>query len=192
MDGVGYGKVKDADAVQAAYKPNLDWLHQNCPNVPLNAHGTFVGLPSDADIGNSEVGHNAMGCGRVFDQGSKLITEAINSGKIWEGTWKNVISHVVDNNSKLHFLGLFSDGNVHSHIDHLKVMLTMAAKTVKEIRVHCLFDGRDVGETSAMNYIVPFEKFIADLNVENKCNIKVASGGGRMYITMDRYNADWK
>lgn len=67
MDGVGYGSNKEADAVQAAYKPTLDMLHQTCPHVPLNAHGTFVGLPTDADIGNSEVGHNAIGCGRVFN-----------------------------------------------------------------------------------------------------------------------------
>ena len=66
MDGIGYGKIKEADAVLAAHTPNLDWLHKNCPNVPLFAHGTYVGLPSNEDIGNSEVGHNAMGCGRVF------------------------------------------------------------------------------------------------------------------------------
>lgn len=95
-------------------------------------------------------------------------------------------------NSKLHFLGLFSDGNVHSHIDHLKAMLKQAAKEgIKEIRVHCLLDGRDVGETSAMDYIVPFEKFLKEVNTEFKTNAKIASGGGRMWITMDRYNADW-
>ncbi|CAL5998513.1 2 [Hexamita inflata] len=193
MDGCGYGLSKEADAFAAAVKPNLDWLHANCLNVPLNAHGTYVGLPSDADIGNSEVGHNAMGCGRVFAQGAKLVSESIATGEMWQGeAWKNAISHCQKNNSKLHFLGLFSDGNVHSHIDHLKAMVETASPQVKEIRLHCLFDGRDVGETSAMNYIVPFEKFIKELNEKNKSNIQVASGGGRMYITMDRYNADWK
>lgn len=133
-------------------------LHKTCPNVPLNAHGTYVGLPSDADIGNSEVGHNAIGCGRVFNQGAKLINDAIATGKIWEGeTWKNLIAHVNKYNSKLHFLGLFSDGNVHSHLDHLRAMLAKASSSVKQMRVHCLFDGRDVGETSGMSYITPFE-----------------------------------
>lgn len=193
MDGVGYGKVKEADAVAAAYKPNLDWLLAHCANVRLNAHGTYVGLPSDNDIGNSEVGHNAMGCGRVFAQGAKLINDSIASGKFWEGeTWKKALEHCKKNNSALHFLGLFSDGNVHSHINHLKAMLEHASKEVKEIRVHTLFDGRDVGETSGMDYIVPFEKFIAELNAKEGAHIKVASGGGRMKITMDRYNANWK
>jgi len=105
--------------------------------------------------------------------------------------WNEVIAHAVDNKSKLHFIGLFSDGNVHSHIDHLNAILVEAVKKVKEIRVHCLFDGRDVGQTSGMNYIVPFEEFLADLNAKNGSNVKVASGGGRMYMTMDRYNADW-
>lgn len=193
MDGVGYGLNKEADAVQAAYKPNLDWLHANCPNVPLNAHGTYVGLPSDADIGNSEVGHNAIGCGRVFAQGAKLVSDAIATGSIWQGkVWQDAIANVKKNNSKLHFLGLFSDGNVHSHIDHLKAMLKRAAEEgIKEIRVHCLLDGRDVGETSAMDYIVPFEAFLKEVNGQHKCNAKIASGGGRMWITMDRYNADW-
>ena len=106
-------------------------------------------------------------------------------------TWQTIIGGVKENNSTLHFIGLFSDGNVHSHIDHLKAMLQQAkAEGVKNIRIHILLDGRDVGETSALEYIDPFEAFIADLSDEN-CNIKIASGGGRMQITMDRYEANW-
>lgn len=193
MDGIGYGKIAEADAVVKANKPALDWLHANCPHTKLKAHGTAVGLPSDADMGNSEVGHNAIGCGRVFAQGAKLVSNSIETGAMFEGeTWKKAIETVNSANSKLHFLGLFSDGNVHSHIDHLKAMLKKAAEAgVKTARIHALLDGRDVGETSGMDYIVPFEAFLAELNTTYGCDYAIASGGGRQYITMDRYNANW-
>ena len=192
MDGVGLAPNTVSNAVATAYTPNLDALMANYPMVALKAHGTAVGLPSDDDMGNSEVGHNALGAGQVFAQGAKLVTQSIESGKMFSSdTWKEIISNVKTNGSKLHFLGLFSDGNVHSHIDHLKAMLAQAkAEGVATIRVHILIDGRDVGETSALEYIDPFEEYIASLSDEN-CNIKIASGGGRMKITMDRYEADW-
>ena len=124
MDGVGFGKFADGDAVAAATKPNLDWLMANCPTTKLKAHGVAVGLPSDADMGNSEVGHNAMGAGRVFDQGAKLVSNSIANGTMFEDTgWTEIASNVLQNHSTLHFIGLFSDGNVHSHIDHLKAMM---------------------------------------------------------------------
>ncbi|MBR4519121.1 MAG: hypothetical protein IKO65_08995, partial [Victivallales bacterium] len=192
MDGVGFGKYADGDAVAAATKPNLDWLMANCPVTKLKAHGVAVGLPSDADMGNSEVGHNAMGAGRVFDQGAKLVSNSIANGKMFEDTgWKDIAGNVLQNHSTLHFIGLFSDGNVHSHIDHLKAMMEhAAAQGIDRIRVHILLDGRDVGETSALEYVLPFEDFLKGLQAKG-CDARIASGGGRMFITMDRYNANW-
>jgi len=189
LDGVGFGKYADGDAVKQAHTPVLDDLMATCPCTKLKAHGTAVGMPSDADMGNSEVGHNAIGCGRVFSQGAKLVEEAVKSGKLFEGeTWKKLISNVLEHASTLHFIGLFSDGNVHSHIDHLKAMLTEAKKAgVKRARIHILLDGRDVPETSALLYIDPFEEFLKSLDAD----YRIASGGGRMVITMDRYGANW-
>ena len=190
MDGVGYGKYADGDAVKASRMANLDWLTANSPHTQLKAHGTAVGLPSDADMGNSEVGHNAMGCGRVFAQGAKLVSGAIASGSMFEGaTWKKLIAAVKANNGALHFIGLLSDGNVHSHQDHLKAMIAQAYKEgVQKLRVHALLDGRDVDPTSALDYITPMEEYLASFARVDYC---IASGGGRMYITMDRYNANW-
>ena len=193
MDGVGFGKYKDGDAVACSMTKNLDALYASCPWTKLKAHGTAVGLPSDADMGNSEVGHNAMGCGRVFAQGAKLVSNAITSGDMFKGaTWQKLIENVKKNGSVLHFIGLLSDGNVHSHIDHLKAMVAEAKKEgVKKVRVHALLDGRDVGEMSALDYFDPFAEYLAELSADGTFDARIASGGGRMVITMDRYNADW-
>lgn len=144
-------------------------------------------------MGNSEVGHNAMGCGRVFAQGAKLVENAIESKEMFRGeTWKKLVENVKKNNSTLHFIGLLSDGNVHSHIDNLKAMVVEAkAEGVKRVRVHALLDGRDVGEMSALDYFDPFDEFLKDLSKDGDFDAKIASGGGRMVITMDRYNANW-
>ena len=192
MDGVGIAPATEANAVASAYTPTLDMLMAKYPMVSLRAHGTAVGLPSDDDMGNSEVGHNALGAGQVFAQGAKLVSQSIESGKMFASdTWQSLITNAKSNNSTLHFIGLFSDGNVHSHIDHLKAMLVRAKQEgVAKVRIHILIDGRDVGETSALDYIEPFEEFIAGLRADN-FDIKIASGGGRMKITMDRYEADW-
>ncbi|MBO5415711.1 MAG: 2,3-bisphosphoglycerate-independent phosphoglycerate mutase [Clostridia bacterium] len=192
MDGVGIAPATEANAVAGAYTPTLDMLMSKYPMVQLKAHGTAVGLPSDDDMGNSEVGHNALGAGQVFAQGAKLVSQSIESGKMFaSATWQELVSNVKANASTLHFLGLFSDGNVHSHIDHLKAMIVQAkAEGVSKVRIHILIDGRDVGETSALDYIEPFEAFIADLR-DASFDICIASGGGRMKITMDRYEADW-
>ncbi len=193
MDGVGFGKYEEGDAVKNAVTSSLDKLYATCPWTKLKAHGTAVGLPSDADMGNSEVGHNAMGCGRVFDQGAKLVASSIESGKMFQGeTWKKLVENVKKNNSTLHFIGLLSDGNVHSHINNLKAMVVEAKKEgVKKVRVHALLDGRDVGEMSALDYFDPFASFLSDLSSDGTFDAKIASGGGRMVITMDRYNANW-
>ena len=192
MDGVGLAPDTVSNAVAGAYTPNLDALMQNYPTVSLKAHGTAVGLPSDDDMGNSEVGHNALGSGQVFAQGAKLVSNSIESKKMFtSNTWCELISNVKTNNSTLHFIGLFSDGNVHSHIDHLKAMLSQAKEEgVSNVRIHILIDGRDVGETSALEYIEPFEEFMASLRSAD-FDVMIASGGGRMQITMDRYEANW-
>ena len=187
MDGIGIAPDTAANAVKNARTPVLDMLMSKYPTLKLKAHGTAVGLPSDDDMGNSEVGHNALGAGQVFAQGSKLVTNSIETGKMFESqSWKDVIR-----GNTMHFLGLFSDGNVHSHIDHLKAMIERAKKDgVKKVRIHILIDGRDVGETSALDYILPFEEFLAGIN-DASFDAKIASGGGRMNITMDRYEANW-
>ena len=192
MDGVGLAKNGAANAIYAAHTPTLDYLMEKYPTLKLKAHGTAVGLPSDDDMGNSEVGHNALGAGQIFAQGAKLVSQSIESGKMFESkSWQDLVSNVKNNNSTLHFIGLFSDGNVHSHIDHLKAMLVRAKEEkCKKVRIHILIDGRDVGETSALDYILPFEKFLLSLCDEG-FDAKIASGGGRMKITMDRYEADW-
>ena len=196
MDGVGYGYYKEGDAVADSKMYNLDALKRKSPHTHLKAHGKAVGLPSDDDMGNSEVGHNAMGCGRVFNQGAALVSASIEAGAMFEGkAWKEIVAAVLEKDDgkvgALHFIGLFSDGNVHSHLDHLKAMIQKAkAEGVKKVRVHVLFDGRDVGETSALEYLDPFEDFLRDLNGEN-FDARIASGGGRMWITMDRYGANW-
>ena len=152
MDGVGIGVGDEGDAVRLARTPTLDWLAAHVPTSRLRAHGRAVGLPTDEDMGNSEVGHNALGAGRVFDQGSKLVGQAIASGAMWRGdAWQGAIARVKASGEPLHFLGLLSDGNVHSHEEHLFAMLRRAAEEgVKAVRVHALLDGRDVPETSAL------------------------------------------
>jgi len=192
MDGVGIGKNDNGNALHLSRTPLLDNLMNNNFFTTLKAHGTAVGLPSDDDMGNSEVGHNALGAGRVFDQGAKLVSNAIESGKIFTtDTWKKLISSPAGNDKSLHFIGLFSDGNVHSHIDHLKSMILQASKdNIKNVKIHILLDGRDVSATSALDYINDFETFLEKFT-DKGLNYKIASGGGRMITTMDRYEADW-
>ena len=192
MDGVGLAKDNGANAVAAAHTPTLDRLMKDYPMVAIRAHGTAVGLPSDDDMGNSEVGHNALGSGQVFAQGAKLVSQSIDTGKLFESsTWCELVNGVKNNNSTMHFIGLFSDGNVHSHIDHLKALIDNAKKSgVSKVRIHILLDGRDVGETSALDYVLPFEEYLGSLRASD-FDIAIASGGGRMQITMDRYEANW-
>lgn len=191
MDGIGIGKENEANAVYRAHTPTLDQLATSPFYRLLKAHGKAVGMPSDDDMGNSEVGHNALGAGRVFDQGASLVENAINSKKLFASqTWNDAIKNSKKANSTLHFLGLLSDGNVHAHIRHLKAMLTEAVIAgQKKIRIHVLLDGRDVGERTAPIYLKDLENHILSLNKE--CDIQIASGGGRMITTMDRYDADW-
>ncbi|MCD6342803.1 MAG: 2,3-bisphosphoglycerate-independent phosphoglycerate mutase, partial [Spirochaetaceae bacterium] len=192
MDGVGFGKYAEGDAVKDSHTEYLDEALKSWPGTRLKAHGKAVGLPSDGDMGNSEVGHNAMGCGRVFAQGAKLVNKSIESGTLFKGeTWGKLTQNVKDSDGSLHFIGLLSDGNVHSHIDHLKALINGAKESgVGKVRVHGLLDGRDVGETSALDYFTPFEEFLTSVS-DSSFDARFASGGGRMNITMDRYDADW-
>ncbi len=192
MDGYGLPKTDVGSAIAAAKKPTLDRLFANYPNIRLRAHGTAVGMPSDDDMGNSEVGHNAIGAGQVYAQGAALVANAIAEGTIWAGSaWQEIVAGAKAGRGVIHFIGLFSDGNVHSHIDHLKAMVVRAKEEgVKTVRIHALLDGRDVPETSALEYVVPFEAFLAEQSTGG-FDARIASGGGRQYITMDRYDANW-
>lgn len=192
MDGVGYSKTGLGDAVTEANTPTLDRILKEFPNTRLKAHGGAVGLPSDDDMGNSEVGHNALGCGQIYSQGAKLVNESIESGKIYSSTaWKEISENCKNNSSTLHFIGLLSDGNVHSNIDHLVAMMKKAKEDgIAKVRVHILLDGRDVPATSALTYVDKLEEVIANLN-DGSFDAAIASGGGRMKVTMDRYQADW-
>ena len=192
MDGVGKSKTGLGDAVTLANTPTLDKLLASCPHTYIKAHGTAVGLPSDDDMGNSEVGHNALGCGQVYSQGAKLVEEAIESGDIFASSaWQELKDNCLTNGSTMHFMGLLSDGNVHSNISHLIALIKGAKKDgVKRVRVHVLLDGRDVPATSALVYIEQLENACKELN-DGSFDARIASGGGRMKITMDRYFANW-
>lgn len=192
MDGIGKSKTGLGDAVTEARTPTLDKLMSTCPYTYLKAHGTAVGLPSDDDMGNSEVGHNALGCGQIYSQGAKLVNESISSGAIYASkAWTELKDNCVAQNSTLHFIGLLSDGNVHSNVSHLIAMIGEAKKEgVKHVRAHILLDGRDVPATSALVYVDMLEGALAELN-DNSFDARIASGGGRMKITMDRYFANW-
>lgn len=192
MDGVGKSQTGLGDAVSQARTPTLTKLSESCPITYLKAHGTAVGLPSDEDMGNSEVGHNALGCGQIYSQGAKLVEEAIKSGDIFKSSaWNELLTYAKENDGAMHFIGLLSDGNVHSNIAHLIALISGAkAQGIKKVRAHILLDGRDVPSTSALNYVDALENAMSALNCDG-FDAKIASGGGRMKITMDRYFANW-
>lgn len=191
-DGVGVAPAGPSNAVSEANTPTLDALAEQTLYTELAAHGTAVGLPSDDDMGNSEVGHNAIGAGRIFAQGAKLVNQAIASGAVFDtDVWQQAIKHGKTNT--LHLLGLHSDGNIHGHTKHLYALMQKAAEQgVRECCIHVLLDGRDVAARSALIYIEQTEQLIASINQQYSANFRIASGGGRMEITMDRYEADWQ
>lgn len=191
MDGVGIKEIETGNAVTNAKKPILDNCMKKYPMQKLKAHGTAVGLPSDGDMGNSEVGHNAIGAGQVYSQGAKLVSESLASKSMYQSeVWQSLVADAKKGGT-LHFVGLLSDGNVHSHIDHLLAMLDEAKEEgVAKARIHILLDGRDVGETSALQYVDQLEAKLAELS-DDAHDYRIASGGGRMNITMDRYGANW-
>ena len=178
MDGVGRGDGGPGDAVKQANTPTLDNLMATCPMTWLKAHGTAVGLPTDDDMGNSEVGHNALGCGQIYSQGAKLVQESIESGSLYQSkTWIDLTDNCLQNGKALHFIGLLSDGNVHSNISHLIAMLKKAREMgLKKVYCHILLDGRDVPATSALDYVDQLESVLAELN-DAEHEYKIASGG---------------
>lgn len=192
MDGVGVNQDSFGNAVQMANTPYLNYLKKIGIYRELTAHGTKVGLPSDQDMGNSEVGHNIIGAGNVFAQGALLCENSLKSKNLFKGVhWVNLIKTIRESNGSLHLIGLLSDGNVHSHESHLYQLMERAVKDgINSIRIHPLLDGRDVGAKSAELYIERLHKKIVQLSSE-KVDIKIASSGGRMSMTMDRYEADW-
>jgi len=191
MDGVGLGPQDESDGVHLAYTPTLDKLFKEPLFTKLKAHGLAVGQPSDDDMGNSEVGHNALGAGRVFPQGARLCNEAIAEKRVFDGeTWKSIVARANEGGTA-HFIGLLSDGNVHSNIQQLLDILDQCTVDgIGRVRCHILTDGRDVGERSALGYIQQLEAKLSECNKEGR-DYRIASGGGRMYVTMDRYDADW-
>ena len=190
-DGVGIAADTASNAVAQAETPTLDTLLGSAFSAQLAAHGTAVGLPTDDDMGNSEVGHNAIGAGRIFAQGAKLVNKALETETIYaSNVWKEAVAH--GRTGTMHFIGLHSDGNVHSHINHLYQMIKRAlAEGVKSICIHVLLDGRDTPPRSALEYIDRTESFINEMNEAFDADIRIGSGGGRMTITLDRYEADW-
>ncbi|MBN2054904.1 2,3-bisphosphoglycerate-independent phosphoglycerate mutase [bacterium] len=203
MDGIGLYKGKaegyPGNAVDLAATPNLDRLMSGQVFTRLQAHGTAVGMPSDQDQGNSEVGHNAIGAGRIFAQGAALVAKAIADRTIFAAgsTFDEYVTTIIQEHKAAHFIGLLSDGNVHSHIDHLVALIAECDnRGVERVYIHPLLDGRDVGPLSALEYIGRLEDFLWSIRVRaDRNNLQrdyaIASGGGRMVTTMDRYEADW-
>jgi len=192
LDGVGIGPQDAGNAIHLANTPVLDALSASGSHLSLAAHGPAVGLPTAKDMGNSEVGHNALGAGRIFEQGASLVEDAIKSGALFDGeTWHWLVEGVRASGAALHLIGLLSDGNVHSHETHLHALLRAAAHAgLPRARVHILLDGRDVDATSALLYVDRLETVLKELNAGGR-DYRIASGGGRMVITMDRYEAEW-
>lgn len=189
MDGVGLSDNEKYNAVKQAHLETLHSLMEKYPTAKLGAAGEYVGIPK-GDMGNSEVGHNAMGAGEIVLQRSAAVENDVNTGEIFNTkTWLDIVERIHQNNSTLHFMGIFSDGNVHSNISHLEKMMAQAQKDgIEHIRVHTLIDGRDVPPHSEPKYIQRLEKFVHELGDPD---YKIASGGGRMVITCDRYENDW-
>ena len=191
-DGVGIAPSGPSNAVALANTPVMDELLSSEFSTQLQAHGVAVGLPSDDDMGNSEVGHNALGAGRIFAQGAKLVNQAFDEGTIFENENWLKVQEIGQQGGTVHFLGLLSDGNVHSHIDHLINLINRCNhQGINSVAIHVLLDGRDVDPRSALIYVQQLEDALSAVNLNPDRNYRIASGGGRMTITMDRYDADW-
>lgn len=196
MDGVGWGPGDGGDAVATARTPHLDALWRDHPTRTLRAHGLAVGLPGDDDMGNSEVGHNALGAGRVLRQGAALVNDAFATGGLFaEPCWQWLVGPLAASDpagGTLHLCGLLSDGNVHAHMDHVLGLLRGAHDSgVQRLRVHALADGRDVEDPSYERYLQQLDDALERHGATGR-DYRIASGGGRMRVTMDRYESDWQ
>lgn len=181
LDGFGISNKVDGNAILAANKPNYDSIVNNYPNTHLKASGLSVGLP-EGQMGNSEVGHLNIGAGRIIYQELTRITKAIDDGDFYENKAINeAMDKALESNGALHLLGLLSDGGVHSHIYHVKALLTLAKKKgLNKVYLHGFLDGRDVPPSSAKEYILDIENFMKEVGVG-----EVATISGR-YYAMDR------
>ncbi|MBR3324312.1 2,3-bisphosphoglycerate-independent phosphoglycerate mutase [Candidatus Saccharibacteria bacterium] len=188
LDGVGLAPDGPGNAVSRAKTPFLGKAAKEYLHIALNASGEAVGLTHE-QMGNSEVGHATMGSGQIAKSGISLINAAFDSGEIFNSeAWRMAVTKAL-NGGTLHFGGIFSDGGVHSHMVHLEQMISRAYNEgVRRIRVHAVFDGRDVGPFTSKVYIQRFENFARKFN---DADIKIASGGGRMVCVSDRYENDW-
>jgi len=193
LDGFGLGSVPEWDAIRAADTPTFDHLFNDLPHTRLMTHGRYVGLPADKDLGGSEVGHMTMGAGRILDQGPTRINRAIADGSFFESpSLVELVERCVRGGTALHLLGLLSDGNIHSHIDHFEAIIRFAhEKGIRRLYVHALLDGRDVGIQSALVYTDRIETVFAEINRAGDRDYRIASGGGRETITMDR-DGNWE
>lgn len=189
LDGVGLAPDGPGNAVSRAKTPFLGKAAKDYMHIALDASGEAVGL-SEGQMGNSEVGHLTMGSGQIMKQGIAAINAAFDSGEVFNSeAWRNAVTKAL-NGGTLHFSGIFSDGGVHSHMAHLEQMITRAYNEgVRNMRVHAVFDGRDVDPFSAKLYIQRFENFARDFR---DADIRIASGGGRMACVSDRYENDWE
>lgn len=187
LDGFGLGRQDHTDAIFQAQTPFIDHLRASYANTTLLTHGKHVGLPGEKDMGGSEVGHLTIGAGDVIAQGPTLISNSIKDGSFFE---LPVLQEALNaaKSGALHLIGLLSDGNVHSHIDHYVAVIEEAVRQgITRCYIHALLDGRDVGIQTADQYITQLEKLFADVMSQHPdWDYRFASGGGREVITMDR------
>lgn len=183
LDGFGISDNVDGNAVREAKKPNFDNLMAKYPHTQLSACGLDVGLP-EGQMGNSEVGHLNIGAGRIIYQELTRISKEIKEGTFFDNEALNyACDEALKNNSAVHLMGLLSDGGVHSHINHLKALLSLCKKKgIKKAYVHCFLDGRDVAPGSAINFVKDLQEFMAEEGVG-----EIATLSGR-YYAMDRDN----
>ncbi len=189
LDGVGLAPDGPGNAVSRAKTPFLGRAAKDYLHVALDASGEAVGL-TRGQMGNSEVGHTTMGSGQILKHGIARINAAFDSGEVFNSeSWRMAVTKAL-NGGTLHFAGIFSDGGVHSHMVHLEQMIARAYQEgVRQMRVHAVFDGRDVDPYSSNIYVQRFENFVRQFS---EADIKIASGGGRMVCVSDRYENDWE
>jgi 2,3-bisphosphoglycerate-independent phosphoglycerate mutase len=181
LDGWGKSSDPNASAIAKAKTPYVDSLYKKYPNASLKTDGEEVGLPK-GQMGNSEVGHLNLGAGRIVYQELSKINMSIKNNELYNNqTIKEAFAYANNNNQKVHFIGLVSNGGVHSHMNHLFELIQISNEFKCKSFVHAFTDGRDVNPKSAINDIKKLEKFISNKNCE------VASVIGR-YYSMDRDN----